>query len=439
MPESSHILIVEDTKFFSNIICKAVKERVGASVVPAMSLAETKAAVAAAEKPFMLALVDVVLPDAENGEAVEWLLSQSVPCIVFTGIYSEAMREQLFAQDIIDYVVKDSVSSIDYMMDLIKRIERNLTTKVLVVDDSSTVRRYMTDLLRSYRFQVFEAVDGRDGLRMLKEHPDIRLVLTDYHMPEMDGVAMVREMRRSHGRDRLAIIGLSAGGDGALSAKFIKYGANDFINRPFLREEFFCRITQNMRVLDMVETLTEMATKDALTGIHNRRFFFEAGHTLFASAARDRLTLTVAMVDVDFFKRVNDTYGHDAGDVVLKAVAAELRSSCRQTDLVARLGGEEFAIAAVNMNDADIEPFFNRLRIGLQSMVVEHEGVRIPITASFGVFCGLCDSLEEMLRQADIALYAAKENGRNRVEVIAAVAEEAETEKAQCASELEPV
>lgn len=435
MPESSHILVVEDTKFFSNIICKALTARVGATVVAAMSLAETKAAVAASDRPFMLALVDLVLPDAENGEAVQWLLSQSIPCVVFTGIYSEAMREQLFEQDIIDYVVKDSVASIDYMMDLVKRIERNRTTKVLVVDDSSTVRMYVGDLLRSYRFQVLEAVDGRDGLRMLKEQPDIRLVITDYHMPEMDGVAMVREMRRSHGRDRLAIIGLSSGGDSALSAKFIKYGANDFINRPFLREEFFCRITQNMRVLDMVDSLTEMATKDALTGIHNRRFFFEAGHTLYASAARDRLTLTVAMVDVDFFKRVNDTYGHDAGDVVLKAVAAELRASCRQTDLVARLGGEEFAIAAVNMGQDDIEPFFNRLRQGLQDLVVEHDGVRIPITASFGVFSGLCDSLEEMLRQADIGLYAAKQNGRNRVELVTAGAVAARS----LVSELEPV
>lgn len=435
MPESSHILVVEDTKFFSNIICKALTARVGATVVAAMSLAETKAAVAASDRPFMLALVDLVLPDAENGEAVQWLLSQSIPCVVFTGIYSEAMREQLFEQDIIDYVVKDSVASIDYMMDLVKRIERNRTTKVLVVDDSSTVRMYVGDLLRSYRFQVLEAVDGRDGLRMLKEQPDIRLVITDYHMPEMDGVAMVREMRRSHGRDRLAIIGLSSGGDSALSAKFIKYGANDFINRPFLREEFFCRITQNMRVLDMVDSLTEMATKDALTGIHNRRFFFEAGHTLYASAARDRLSLTVAMVDVDFFKRVNDTYGHDAGDVVLKAVAAELRASCRQTDLVARLGGEEFAIAAVNMGQDDIEPFFNRLRQGLQDLVVEHDGVRIPITASFGVFSGLCDSLEEMLRQADIGLYAAKQNGRNRVELVTAGTAAAQSE----VSELEPV
>ncbi|GAB3125966.1 diguanylate cyclase [Novispirillum itersonii] len=426
MPESSHILVVEDTKFFSNIICKAVAERVGGTAVPAMSLAETKAAVAASEKPFMLALVDLVLPDAENGEAVQWLLSQSIPCVVFTGIYSETMREQLFEQDIIDYVVKDSVASIDYMMDLVKRIERNRSTTVLVVDDSSTVRKYVGDLLRSYRFQVLEAVDGRDGLRVLRENPQVRLVITDYHMPQMDGVDMVREMRRSHGRDRLAIIGLSSGGDSALSAKFIKYGANDFINRPFLREEFFCRITQNMRVLDMVDTLTEMATKDALTGIHNRRFFFEAGHTLYASAARDRLTLTVAMVDVDFFKRVNDTYGHDAGDTVLKAVAAELRASCRQTDLVARLGGEEFAIAAVNMGQDDIEPFFNRLRQGLQDMVVEHDGVRIPITASFGVFSGLCDSLEEMLRQADIGLYAAKENGRNRVELVTAASTEPE-------------
>ncbi len=415
--DDSRILVVEDSKFFNSIVSKAVRERVGAEVVSAFSLAETMNAVSDGSSRFGLALVDLVLPDAPNGEAVNWLQDQGIPCIVFTGVFSEDLRERLLAEHVIDYVVKETPSSLNYLVDLVGRLHRNRNTKVLVVDDSRTARRYTADLLRSYQFQVFEAENGEAGLGVLAETPDIRLVITDYNMPGMDGVETVKRMRATHDQDRLAIIGVSSGGGNALSAKFIKFGANDFINKPFLREEFFCRVMQNVRVLDMVERLTDMATKDALTGIHNRRFFFEAGETLFASAKRDQVALTAAMIDVDFFKKVNDTYGHDGGDAVLKRVAALLRSLCRQTDVVARFGGEEFAILAVNMDDGAVHPFFDKLRSALESEEIVHAGRRIPVTASFGVCHGVGTSLETMLKTADEMLYRAKQNGRNRVEV----------------------
>lgn len=419
MPHT-RILVVEDSKFFSTVICRPLAERLDAKVVPAYSLAETKAAVAASDKPFNLALVDLVLPDAPDGETVGWLQSQGIPCVVFTSLFSEDLRERFLAQHVIDYVVKDTPSSLDYLLGLVEQIHRNLQIKALVVDDSRTGRKYTADLLRSYQFKVIEAEHGRAGLARLEAEPDIKLVVTDYHMPEMDGVEMVRQMRRTHHQDRLAIIGISSGGGSALSAKFIKFGANDFLIRPFLREEFFCRVMQNMRLLDTVEQLRDAAIRDVLTGIHNRRFFFDAGETLMASAQRDKLTLTAAMVDIDFFKKVNDTHGHDGGDVVLKRIAALLRRECRQTDIVARLGGEEFAILSVNMAPEAAVPFFNKIRKAIEVETIEHAGKRIPVTASFGLCHGGGRSLEDMLKIADDALYRAKRNGRNQVELVVA-------------------
>lgn len=418
MDSKTRVLVVEDSKFFSGVVSKAVIERIGADVVAALTLAETKAAVAAAgDRPFNLALVDLMLPDAMEGEAVEWLLKQNIPCIVFTGTYSDDLRERLLAQNVIDYVVKTAPSGLAYLMDLVERIHRNRDTKVLVVDDSSTARRYLSDLLRTYQFQVVDAANGRDGLAMLAADSAIRMVITDYHMPEMDGVEMVRRMRLTHHQDRLAIIGVSSGGGNALSAKFIKFGANDYLNKPFLREEFFCRVSQNIRVLDMIQRLSDLATKDPLTGLHNRRFLFEAGEAFYANAKREHLKLTVAMMDVDFFKKVNDTHGHDGGDAVLKGVANVLRNISRKTDIVARFGGEEFAILSVNMDEAAVAQFFEKLRAAIEAEEVLHGTTRIRVTSSFGICNTMGESLDAMLKVADEMLYRAKSSGRNRVEI----------------------
>ena len=417
MDTNANILIVEDSKFFNNLVRKTITERIGVDIETALSFAETRQIVESGKYTFDLALVDIVLPDAPEGEAIDWLMERGIPCIVFTGSFSEAQRERLLAQNVIDYVVKDTPSSLDYLVRLVDRLLLNRGVKVLVVDDSTVARRHIAELLRLYRFQVFEAKDGLTGLAELTANPDIGLVVTDYHMPDMDGTEMVKRMRVTHDQDRLGIIGVSSGGGGALSAKFIKSGANDFINKPFLREEFFCRVMQNVRMLDMVERLTKVATTDPLTGLQNRRFFFEAAAPLFASAKREQLELTIAMVDVDFFKKINDTHGHDGGDTVLKRLSALLRSGCRQTDVVARFGGEEFVILAVNMPDSVVMPFFDNLRAMVEGERFIHGAKQIPVTASFGVCHGVGDSIEAMLKTADEMLYRAKEKGRNRVEI----------------------
>jgi len=171
-------------------------------------------------------------------------------------------------------------------------------------------------------------------------------------------------------------------------------------------------------MLDMMERLTDLATKDALTGIHNRRFFFDAGDTLFASAKRDQVTLTAAMLDIDLFKQINDTHGHDAGDAVLKKIAGIMRAKCRQTDLVARFGGEEFAILAVNMDESAATAFFESLRAAIEAEKISHRGKNLKVTVSIGVCRGAGNTLSAMIKAADEMLYKAKKAGRNRIEML---------------------
>jgi diguanylate cyclase (GGDEF)-like protein len=416
MTEASRILIVEDSRFFSQLVSKGITDRMPqASVTVAASLAETKSIIDAAPQPFHLALVDLVLPDSKEGEALDYVQSNSIPCIVFTSVFSADLRERLFADQVIDYVLKDTPSSLDYLLGLVEQLHRNRTTTVMVVDDSRTARHYLRELLNSYHFKVVEAANGTEGLARLKMDSSIRLVLMDYHMPDMDGIELTRRIRSQYPPDRLALIGVSSAGSHALSAQFIKHGANDFLNKPFLREEFFCRVIQNLRMLDLLDNLRENASRDFLTGLHNRRFLYESGASLMATAKRGQIDLTAAIVDVDHFKQINDTHGHEAGDLILRKVAECLTRHLRESDMVARVGGEEFALLTVNMAPESTAAYFEELRRAITEIRVIHGGKSIGVTVSIGVHSGGADNLPAFIDLADQALYKAKAAGRNTV------------------------
>jgi diguanylate cyclase (GGDEF)-like protein len=233
----------------------------------------------------------------------------------------------------------------------------------------------------------------------------------------MDGIELTRRLRAQHSRDRLAIVGISGAGRSSLVAQFLKNGANDFLHKPFSREEFFCRISQNVENLELIGSLQDLATKDFLTGLANRRYFFQRGGELFAAAKAGRKRLSVAMLDIDFFKKINDGHGHDGGDVALKAVAAAIARFARPQDLVARFGGEEFAILAPDIGATEAEYFFEGLRARIERLAVSFKDHPIPITTSVGVCRERLDSLDTMLAEADRLLYLAKAGGRNQVKL----------------------
>lgn len=410
------LLVVEDSAVFRAIVEQQIGQELGIELVLAETMAQGLAAVEGRADEFFLALLDLTLPDAPNGEIVDAMLDRGVPVVVFTSRYDEGLRETLLAKNVIDYVPKDSPASLKYLVSMVRRIQRNRETMALVVDDSSTARQLARHWLELYRFDVREADSGQAALDALEVEPGIRLVITDYNMPGMDGFELIKRLRKRFDRDELAIIGVSAGGSAPLSAKFIKYGANDFLNKPFLREEFFCRISQNMEMLDNIRALREAAGKDFLTELPNRRSFFEIAGALHAAARRDGARTFAAMIDVDHFKLVNDTHGHDAGDAVLREIGRLLPTLLvRQSDVVARLGGEEFAVFAYDVAPETALAFFESIRRAVADAVIATPAGALNVTVSIGVSCRIGDSLQHMLNAADACLYEAKAGGRNRV------------------------
>lgn len=411
------ILIVEDSKLFGSILKNEIESELKLNVTWAQDYAEAKELLEEKDTHYSLSLLDLNLPDAPHGEVVDLVLGKGIPAIIFTGDLTSEARESFWAKNVVDYILKEGTQSIDYIISLVNRIHKNKNIKVLVVDDTKFYRSVITQLLRIHQYNVLEACDGVEALKILKINPGVEIVLTDYNMPNMNGFELTKEIRRKYRRDDMAIIGLSDQVDGFLSAQFIKYGASDFINKPFLNEEFYCRVTQAVEAIEHVNRIKELSNKDFLTGLYNRRFFFEVGSNLYASSKRKQIKLTVALLDIDFFKKINDTHGHDAGDEVLCFLSNILKNRFRDSDIVARIGGEEFCILLVNSDYTFTFNIFEELRKSIEGAEVMVNGQMIKFTLSLGVCTRLADSLEAMVKQADLLLYQAKEEGRNRVKI----------------------
>lgn len=408
------ILVVEDSKMFANMIKKQIQTRLGFECTVAPTFAEAKKELENGSE-FFMAVLDLNLPDAKEEMVVDYVLSKGIPSVVFTANFSDDLRERMLARDVVDYVLKEGTQDVDYLVRTIHRVYKNRDIKVLVVEDSIVTRTLIRSMLEIHKFQVIEAGSGEEGLEILFKNPDIKMIIVDYNMPGMDGYEFVSRVRKKFKSDQLAVIGISAHGSAILSAKFLKKGANDFINKPFVKEEFYCRVNQNIEMLEHIAAIQDASNRDYLTGLYNRRYFFELGRKIYENAKRGNLHITLAMLDIDHFKHINDNYGHDAGDRALKEVAKVIARSVRASDVVARFGGEEFCVLASNMKEESVQSFFDSLRKRFTRLVVKTDAGDIRFTVSVGVSNCLDESLEAMINRADFLMYKAKQDGRNRV------------------------
>ncbi|CAA7624877.1 diguanylate cyclase [Magnetospirillum sp. SS-4] len=418
MDRAGRILLVDNSRAYSAIVAGTLSERLGFSVILADSLDGARKALESGDDGIMLVLSGLVLPDADERQVVDFFVGRGLPLVVVSGVFDTGIRERILARPVIDYVLKDNPASVDYLAWLVERIARNRDLTALVVDDSRSYRMQISSLLRLYGFSVLEADDGARGLELIRDNPHIRLAVIDYQLPGLDGIHLVRRIRAIHPRDRLAIIGISSSQSsrGPISAQFIKSGANDYLNKPFLPEELFCRVSQNVESLESIAALRTLATTDYLTGLSNRRSFFEIGPRRLETLVQQGEGMSVAMIDIDFFKRINDGHGHECGDAVLVEVARILAASVRAGDLVARFGGEEFCILAAGLAGDAAMAFFEGIRAAVEAAAIVFNGAHIPVTISVGLCPVAQDSLGVMLAQADAALYRAKQSGRNKVE-----------------------
>ena len=412
-----NILIVEDNKALSKLIIKKMETSLDFDVDAAYTFEEAKSLVEK-NSDYFVALLDLNLPDAPDGEVVDLILSYKIPSIILTGTMDQEIREKILKKDVIDYVYKGNIDDVNYIFTLIERLHKNRDIKVMIVDDSMATRSQVKSLLQHQMFKVLVAAHGEEALAFLRDNPDIKLILTDYLMPVIDGVELTKEVRKLYSKNELSIIAMTASNQELISAKFLKIGVNDFINKPFTREEIACRINNSLDSLEYIAKIEDMAQNDFLSGLANRRYFFDAMQTYYKEAKKKNESFALALIDVDSFKQINDTLGHNVGDAVIVELARALEKQLTHEHLIARLGGDEFCVVLKNSDQKKALEFFLKLKNAISPLHIKvKEAKNLNVTVSIGVTFNDLESVEEMINQADKALYIAKKNGKNRVEV----------------------
>ncbi|CAN7329776.1 response regulator [Neorhizobium sp. LjRoot104] len=264
---NSRILLAEDSNVFTSMIGTRLKELFGIEVEICRNFEDLQFAYDRSAEPVMLAISNINLPGAENGEALEYLVDLSIPTIVFTGTFHEETRDKLLTKDIVDYILKDNVFAVEMLAESVCRFLTNHRHHVLIVDDSPTARALLSSRLKRYNFRVSVAENGAKALDILKKNSDIGLVVTDYNMPDIDGFELTRRIRSVRGSHELRIIGVSSSSNRLLSARFLKAGGNDFMLRPFIDEEFYCRVNQNLDTLIQIRSMQARRQETAVKNV----------------------------------------------------------------------------------------------------------------------------------------------------------------------------
>jgi diguanylate cyclase (GGDEF)-like protein len=406
----NNILIVDDSQTICKTLSNMIIERLGFNPVVAYSKEEAKAQLTKYKGEFAVALLDLGLPDAPDGEVVDLVTTFKIPTIVLTG---STLDENRFRdKDIVDYVIKDGSFAFEYIISLVNKIVLSYGLKVLVVDDAKSIALKIIDLLKRYNLDCIYANDGKEALTILEANPDIRLLFTDYKMPNMGGLELTKKLRHSYSKDELSIIGVSAITDKKVVTNFLKYGANDFLNKGFTTEEFYARLSSILEFISIVDTLQDKANKDFLTGVYNRRYFFNDANKKF----QDSNNVKLFMIDIDFFKRINDTYGHDIGDIAIKEVPLIVNKRLSKKDLLlSRFGGEEFCGMIFDKTDEEFIDIIENIRKDFEENIISTDKGDIQYTVSIGYSLKKLPLLDDMVNDSDKGLYFAKNNGRNQI------------------------
>jgi len=309
---------------------------------------------------------------------------------------------------------------------------------ILAIDDAKDTLMLLDFDLSDAGYQVITATSAERAFLIIEEgnatdahqndcsitSPQIDLILLDMYMPKMSGLQTLYRLKSQSRTRDIPIIMLSASDDEDEIVEALELGADDYVTKPYIAKVLLARIKTSLRLLAKTKELELLAKTDFLTSLNNRATFYELTSKAISQCKRNEQSLIVAMFDIDWFKNINDDFGHDIGDLVLVEFAKILTLSFRDYDVVARIGGEEFAVCMPNtlINDAMTVCERFRKRIESHKVIIEHsKQAETSVTVSIGVASKIFDNkdgqvcVDVLLKLADQALYSAKNNGRNNV------------------------
>ena len=301
--------------------------------------------------------------------------------------------------------------------------------RALIADDDPITTAVLAGALRRLGIDVAAAGDGTTAWHALTSSPAPSLAIIDWMMPGVDGIELCRRIRQQPALAGMYVMLLTGRDSRSDLVAGLDAGADDYMIKPIDIEELRARVQVGIRVANLQQRLAEQVSRlqdardhlarlvstDALTGVHSRRSWFELGGAEYSRFTRYDRRFSVMVIDLDFFKHVNDTFGHDAGDILLQRFADLLRVECRHSDVIGRLGGEEFAVLAPETSLASAQRMAERIRAACRRLVVAVPAGEVRCSCSIGVSEAQAhdNGIERVLQRADAALYDAKRGGRD--------------------------
>ncbi|HXI14029.1 MAG TPA: diguanylate cyclase [Thermoanaerobaculia bacterium] len=296
---------------------------------------------------------------------------------------------------------------------------------VAIVDDDDAIRKLVGLFLRRSGYDLVEATTAAEARENFAAH-DWDLAVLDRRLPDADGAVLCQELKSAPATRNRYIIMLTGEDEQSDKIEGLDLGADDYMTKPFQYQELLARVRAGKRIVDLQYELLEsnrrlelLSITDGLTRLYNHRHFQEELARAFEESERYQRPLSIAIIDIDFFKKVNDTYGHGAGDEVLKSVAAIFKDSIRSSDLAARYGGEEFTVMMPETDLDDAITFAEKIRTLVEQSTIETTAGIVPVTVSIGISSYpryKARSPRGLVEAADKALYRAKRRGRNQVQ-----------------------
>lgn len=295
--------------------------------------------------------------------------------------------------------------------------------QILVADDERSLRLILSKALRKWGYDTVEAENGEEAFSILNLENPPMIVILDWMMPKMNGIEVLRKIRAEDREIPFYIIMLTSKNEKADIIEGLNEGADDYLAKPFDLGELRARINSGKRIVELQKELVDSKKKleyqlehDVLTGLYSRRFIMEKLNREIARSQRTGSSFAVAICDIDHFKKINDSYGHQAGDIVLREFGKILEGNIREYDSVGRIGGEEFLMITPLKNEEDEISLFERVRSKVENGRIAVEAGKIAMTVSIGVtFYESGKDSDKIISEADKALYIAKNSGRNRV------------------------
>lgn len=405
------VLVIEDQKAMAMLLKSRIEAQFLVDVLVAHNLAQTQQILNDFKDQISVALTDLNLPDAPNGESVGLLKQQGVTTVVLTASYDEALRKRIFQERVADYVLKEGAGAIEYVLRILNLLLTNDQREIWLVNLSDKMTRKLRGLLAIQRFKV-RVFDQYKALKTELSITRPNLLVMGQSNQQNIGLQALSETRARFAFYELPILAcIENNSDINIALKYMKYGATDYIVEPFSIEEFYTRISQNIEQQQAYQDIKRISQTDALSGLYNRRYCLDVGENLYPKWRASASNVFALLVDIDFFKRINDRYGHPKGDEAIVFVADQLKQHFSD-NVVARFGGEEFIVLGAVDNSYDVLMSAENFRKAIE--VESSRQVGVGFSCSIGVAFN-ASSFDQLIAQADQKLYEAKGHGRNQI------------------------